>query len=594
VVATLSLAAQQAPRRWSVDNNKSPGSFATIAEAVEAAGAGDTIVVRASARPYAGGFSLKSGQTLRGEGSVIIAADSDVVCIADTSGDVTLSNVTIQAWGKGSGVVVRKAERVVIRDVVVSAVDAPAVSIEESDLDVAFSGVSVRGQAASGIVLRKTTGHFTVSGGTIDGPTERAISVVNASNVSLHGVKVIRGARVNGVPAKDCGNDLITGSNERCNAAVYLAGVEGAVLDGIVIDGSAQAGIVAHDVSGLALLNSEIRNAGDELFEHGLLFQDLRGECRIVDTKVERSASRHLMLHNSAGALALLIERSTFADNPAPNGQQGVLISAGKTANINLTVRGSTFARSFSHALDVTARDEAKVTLRVTGTTFNGNATAISVSATGRAAVEYVIADNPSIAGSSAGAAINVYRGTPSIGTMSGTISRNTIEKSRGGIVLTSTGNGLFTAEVGANVIQEVGGVGIAAIAGQGDAQMRVTITGNILRKPVGSNAPAIRVQSGTTRTDRAETCADIGGSGPKANTIEGAWQSVGAIDLLHRFGGTHFRLAGLAGDRSDAAAAAAVSARNRNAKVRAVLRPESQVQGFEPADECRIRTVTP
>src|SRR5207253_471430 len=126
--------------------------------------------------------------------------------------------------------------------------------------------------------------------------------------------------------------------------------------------------------------NSEVRNAGDETFEHGLVLQQLRGDCRIVGTRVEKSASRHLMLHNDEGSLNLLIERSTFADNPEPSGQQAVLISAAKSAMVNVTVRGSTFARSFSHALDVTAAGEAKLTLSVTGSTFDQNATAINVS----------------------------------------------------------------------------------------------------------------------------------------------------------------------------------------------------------------------
>ena len=600
-----------------------------------AAAAGDIIVVRGAAHPYAGGFALKSGQTLMGEGpGIVIAADSDVVRVDGTAGDVTISNLTIRAGGHAAGIVVQNTKgTVTLRDVLittaggaglsatnaakivvsgtsgVAAVDAPAVSIEDAALDVVFSTVSARGQITSGIVLRKTSGRFLVagksgqrgSGGTIDGAAERAIVAVNAKNVAFHWMNVTHGARANGVAASECGGNLVAGTNERCNAAVYLAGVDGASLENVVIDGSAQAGIVAHRVKDLSILDSEVRNAGDETFEHGLVLHELRGDCRIVGTKVEKSASRHLMLHNDEGVLTLLIDRSTFADNPAPNGQQAVLISAAKDASVTATVRGSTFARSFSHGLDVTAGGESKLALTVTGNTFDRNASAINLSATGRATVSYTIADNTSITGSSL-TAINVYLGQPSLGSLTGTIARNTIGRSGApksgaecggcnGINLTAAGNGMLTAEVTGNVIQDVGGGGIAATAGQGGAQMRLTVTSNLIREPAGS-AAAIRVVAGTSANDVSSVCADIGGPGVRANTIEGTWSAEGAIHLLHRFGKTQFRLAGLAGDKSDTAAAGAVGARNRGVKVRAVLRPEAQARGFEPAERCTIQAL--
>lgn len=637
-ITTIPAAAQPAARRWLVDNSApaAAGAVATIAQAVESAAPGDTIAVRASARPYAGGFALKGGQTLVGEGgSAVIAADSDVIRVADAARDVVIANVTVRAGATAAGVVVQNTKgAVTLRDVLVStaggigvsvksaaklivsgsssvaSVDAPAISIEDAALDAAFSTVSARGKMASGVVLRRTTGSFNVagkrgqrgSGGTIDGATERAISVANATNVAFRWMTLVRGARANGVAPGECGGNLLTGSNERCNAPVVLAGVNGATLEGLLVDGSAQAGVVAHDVRNFSLVDSEIRGAGDELNEHGVLLQELRGDCRITGTKISRSASRHLMLHNSDGSLTLTIDRSSFTDNPAPNGQQAVLISAAKSASLDVHVRECAFVRSFSNALDVTATDEAKVQLEVSKSTFEGNASAITVSSTGRAVVRYEIADNPSITGSN-NAAINAYLGQPSLGSLTGSILRNTIGRSGApksgaecascsGIALTAAGNGMLTTEVTGNVVQQVGGNALAAVAGQGGAQMRLTVASNLFREPAG-NAAAIRIVSGTAASDVTSVCADIGGPGVRANTIEGAWSSEGAIHLMHRFGGTQFRVAGLGDDKSDAGAASAVGARNRGAKVRAVLRPESQARGFEPAERCTIQALS-
>jgi Right handed beta helix region len=419
--------------------------------------------------------------------------------------------------------------------------------------------------------------------------------------VTLRGLKLLRSAGTNGASPLECGGDLLTGSNERCHAAVYLRNVDGATLEGLTIDGSSQAGIVAHDVGGLAIIDTAIRNAGDELFEHGLILEELRGDCRIAGTTVEKSASRHLMLHNSRGTLALTIERSKFADTGA-HGHQAALVTASGEAAIDLRVRETTFARNAAAALEVTGSEKSKITVRVTGNTFDANASAVSLAATNAADLDYLIADNPTITGSK-NAAVNIFLGSPSSGVLSGTIARNVIGISGvagsgagcvscAGILLSATGRGSLIADVSGNIVQQTGSSPIYASASQGTAQLHLTATKNLLREG-NVSAPAIRVQSGARADDATSVCADIGGSGAGANKIEGAWEPNGAIHLIHRFGGARFQLAGLTGGNSDAAAAAAVAGRNGGVKVRAVLREESKEKGFEPAVRCTMPALT-
>jgi hypothetical protein len=642
-----SPAVQQAERRWIVDNSATktgdgtPASpFLTIAEALQAASEGDVIVVSASGKPYRGPVALRAGQSLLGEGGVptITADQTAVIAVNGASADVTVANLKIEAMGTAAGIDVRNTyATVTLRDVTVSttagagiavaattkllvsgsssvsSVGAPAVTIDGANLDVVFRSVSARGERlANGIALQKTSGRFIVegiegtpgSGGSITGAAMRAVSAIEASNVTLRRMHIARSASINGVAPADCGGNLIDGSNERCHAAIYLRKVSGAVIDGIVIDGSGQAGLVAHEVSDLTITGSKIRDAGDELFEHALVLEELSGQCSITGTTVERSASRHLTLHNSSGRLALSVEKSTFAETKAPHGQHGVLVSAAGDAVIDLRVRDSVFSRSFSHGLEVTAQDESAVEVRITGSTFEKNASAISLVATEAATLDYVIADNPAINGSS-GTAINVYLGTPSTGSLSGTIARNVIGTSGlsrsgascdscSGIALRAAGDGVLTAHVLGNVIQQVGGGAIQAAASQGSSQMNVTVEANLLRESGSSSSPAIRVQSGALAGDRTNVCADLGGTGSNANTIQGNWEPNGAIHLMHRFGGTSFRLAGLVSGKDDTAAAAAVAARNGGVKVRAVLRPDSLERGFEPAERCTMPALQP
>lgn len=625
------LAAQQAERRWIVDNSAassgdgSPASpFLTLAEAVKAAGEGDVIVLSATDKPYAGGIALRGGHTLIGEGGtpLITASEGDVVAISGTSA-VTIANVRVQATGTANGITIRNTTDVVtLRDVAVStaggtgvlaaktkklaiaattvdSTDAPAISVEGAELDAVFRGISARGtRLASGIVLQNTTGRMTVEGGTIEGATKRAVNADGASNLIFRAMHIVRSASASDVRAFDCGGDLLTSSNERCNAAVYLRNVDGVLLEGMTIEGSGQSGIVAHDVNALQIVDTTIRNAGNELFEHGLVLEELSGDCRIAGTTVEKSASRHLMLHNSRDRLSLTIERSKFVDTGKPHGQQGVLVTAVGDAAIDLRVRDSLFARALSTGLEVTGTDNAKLAVRVTGSTFDRSGSAINLAITQAARLDYVIADNPSLTVTD-GSAINVYVGSPSTGLLSGSIVRNVIGTSGiagsgagcpscSGIVLSATGQGDLIADVSGNVVQQVGASAIHASATQGGSRLHLTATSNLLREG-SATAPAIRVQSGALVDDTTRVCADIGGSAAKANKIEGATEPNGAIHLIHRFGGSRLQLVGLTEGKSDVAAAAAVAARNGDVKVRAVLRPDSMEKGFEPAERCTM-----
>lgn len=630
------LAAQQAERRWIVDNSAatsgdgSPAKpFLTLAEAVNAAGNGDVIVLSATEKPYAGGIALRTGQTLIGEAGTpfITAGEGDVVAISGTSAAVTIANVRVQATGTANGITIRNtADVVTLRDVAVStaggtgllaakakklmvaattveSTDAPAVSIDGAELDAVFRSASARGaRLASGIVLQSTTGRLTIEGGTIEGAARRAISADGASNLTFRGMQLVRSASSDDVRAFDCGGDLLTGSNERCNAAVYLRKVDGVLLEGVTIEGSGQSGIVAHDVNALQIVDTMVRNAGNELFEHGLILEELRGDCRIAGTTVEKSASRHLMLHNSGDRLSLTIERSKFVDTGVQHGQQGVLMAGVGDAAIDVRVRDSLFARSRSAAFEVTGADKAKLAVRVTGSTFERSGSAISLAITQAARLDYIIADNPSLTVKD-GSAINVYLGTPSTGVLSGSIVRNVIGASGSagsgagcsscsGIALSATGQGELIADVSGNVVQQVGGSAIHASATQGGSRLHLTATSNLLREG-SATAPAIRVQSGALVDDATRVCADIGGSAAKANKIEGASDPNGAIHLVHRFAGPSLQLVGLTEGKSDVAAAAAVAGRNGGVKVRAVLRPDSTEKGFEPAERCTMPELT-
>ena len=545
---------------------------------------------------HSGGIALKSGQTLAGKGATIAGR----VTVSGTSGVVTIRDLSL------STLIVKKAARLVTSGIAVASVDGPAVAIADADLDASFDKVSARG-GKQAILLERTTGRFTVvgsgeagSGGTIEGGTTGAVTAIEATNVTLKWMHFSGNVRENGAAPAACGS----GNNEKCNAVIYLRNVSGAFLEGVLIDGSKQAGLAGHRVRDLQIVSSEIRNAGDEVFEHGVVLQELSGDSRIVASKIHRNAARQLMLRNETAALKLAIIGTTFSDNSPQHGQQGILITTAGDAFIDLSIEEAIVARHRSHGLEVIAEGDSTVKTSVRKSRFDRNASAINLAVDESATLDYTIADNPSIVGSSS-SAINVFMGARSRGNLMGAILRNVIGEKGvatsgtscpgcGGIVLTATGGGSLIADVGENIIQEVGGSGVHAGAGSGSARVSVTVRANLLRAATSQSSPAVRVHSGTGLSDTTVVCADIGGPGVHGNTIEGTWEPNGAIHLLHRFGGARFEVAGLSGGNSDEAAARSVSQRNRGARVRAALRPDATKRGFERVEHCTMPRLTP
>ena len=120
-------------------------------------------------------------------------------------------------------------------------------------------------------------------------------------------------------------------------------------------------------------------------------------------------------------------------------------------------------------------------------------------------------------------------------------------------------GCGSYTAAITDNIIKEVSGNGIFAIARDGDGasgtnpgDLNLTITGNQLSLPDPGNN-AIRIEAGATSTDDFDVCADIGGSSAALkNTVSGDWGAAIAADeirLRHQFSALNtFRLPGFVG----------------------------------------------
>jgi Right handed beta helix region len=418
-----------------------------------------------------------------------------------------------------------------------------------SDIDVDANG--------AGTAIKATGGDLTLERVTIRNAANRGLDAAGASSLTLRDVQLVNNAARNGVSAVTCAGDVGGNALAPCNASLFVQNAGNVTLERVLIDGSAQLGFAAENVSGLRMTGVEVKNAGNESNESGVVLRNVGGDITLTNCRLHDSAARELQIESTRAGARVRIDHSTLTHGDAVLAQ-ALLAEASGEASLTLDIANSTLSAGQSNALQANGTDSGKLTLHVTGSTFDRNAGAILAGVSSHATLDYALANN-TLRHSSLGA---IYVTASGDAVVRGTIAHNEITASATGIRLTANMHGRLTATVDANTMHEVEADGVRLIAGDG-ADARVDITGNTL--------PGIAIQAGTRKQDTATICADL-----RDNT------STQPIALWNRFPGTTVKLPGLTG-----AAAAYVARRNHNARVEAKLTTDPAGNAFAGGERC-------
>jgi hypothetical protein len=566
------LLAQPAParRQLVVDNASQTAQFTTLTAAQEASAPGDIIVLAPSQVPYSGGIVLKEGQELRGAegvsaGAITVAKDVVITGIAASSisgtpdGHLRITNVkvaTVKLTG-GDGEIV----------------------LDKFVIDAAGTNDAV--------VIQHVTGSLTLSSGTIRNTAGHAIDIDGAQNVTIRDTNLIDDAGRNGVSASTCGGNVRLSQIALCNAPLFLQNATNVALERVVVSGSAQLGIGAENVNGLRMTDVEVKNAGNEPDESGVVLRNAGGDVVITGCRFHDSAGRELHIANTKADAHVRVDHCTFTHGDTMLAQ-ALIAEVSGNASLTLDVIGSTISGGGGNGLHATATESGKLVLHVDSSTFERAAGAILAGVSGTATLDFSITGNK--IRHSALSAINVS--STGTGDVHGTIARNEISGADrgaacggcGGIVLMSSMGGRMSAATDSNTIAQLEGPAIRASA-HGKSELLIAVTGNTIREPLpAADAAAIQIQSGASKTDTAAICADV-----HDNTITGTWSPETApITFWNRFPGTTFKVAGFTGAGNSAAAVATYAGRN-NRGVRAVAKLTTDPAGnaFAGGDRC-------
>lgn len=210
--ATANVTMTSTYRVWYVDNAAAgPGDgrdaspFSALVGAEAASTAGETIFVRTGAAPYDGGITLKTGQSLTGQGVpanvtatlngqtvVLLAAGSPPTITKASGATIQLAannvvqgvNVTSAA---GAGIAGSGFGTLTVGSVSVSATGGPALDLSSGDVVGSFGALSSAGSTGAGIRMVGVGGSFSAAAGSITGSAGAGADVTGGAGTFSYG-----------------------------------------------------------------------------------------------------------------------------------------------------------------------------------------------------------------------------------------------------------------------------------------------------------------------------------------------------------------------------------------------------------------------
>jgi hypothetical protein len=459
------------------------------------------------------------------------------------AGSSTVRGLNISPASGSQGLTASSATGLTVGEVSVTTTNAAAVNLTNSDGTFSFTAINANG-GTNGIVWTKTTaatGSFTVTGtgsagtgGTVQSMTGVGVLLDHASSVSLSYVNVQNG-----------GDDGIRGTA----------------------------------VNGFTLANSTLSANGNAVGENGLDFiGGLTGTASISSSTVTGSAENGLIVTDGSGSLNLTVTGSTFSNTLTSVGNDGIHLDANDTAAITASVTGSTFNHNRGDHLQFATNASATGTNSITfssntltgdrGTTYGGTdlGGGVTISTDASSHTSFTLANNNVQGAVDSALKIDFGTNSTAAGTLSGTISGNTIgtagtpdsgSSQTNGISATLQGSGTETVAITSNTVRQYSANGINVLTRLGAPTLNATITGNTVANHGTFATNGLLVQAGASSAlpDAGLLCAGI-----TSNSITGAGKNDPAdptstdFRVRQRFS-TTVRLPGYAGASTDTTA---------------------------------------
>jgi hypothetical protein len=377
--------------------------------------------------------------------------------------------------------------------VTVATTTGTAVSLSNLGGTISLRSVSANG-APNGINLQNTTGSFEVTGDGASDPADttrgRTTAAAGGGSLALGSGGTIQAATGPGVLLSNAANVTLRNLTVQNGPGGVNGGADGVratggsalTLDNVLIAGQAgNNGLEAANLAGLTVVHSQISGNATSLGVEAVdvwnvRLDNLTGTASVTHSLFFDSRENIFgLVEGGASTLSLNVTNSEFRDTAAAApGNVGLLVAAAGTANVSVSVTGSSFLRNRSTGFQYAGNEASGGgVVALTNNVFEGNSVDTNVQHQGQSrTVDFTVTGNQmrqttSPAPTDSSVSINTFLavgGTAST-LLRGTISNNQVGTNAipnsgsfvgQGISVTATGPGTITGTVSANTVREI------------------------------------------------------------------------------------------------------------------------------------------
>jgi VCBS repeat-containing protein len=442
-----------------------------------------------------------------------------------------------------------------------------------------------------GLVASGKTG-LVVNQMSITATTARAVDLLNSSGVfdlkrvtasggdrgiSLDATNVSTGSfTINGTGTAGTGG-VISGATAAGTLAdpeggIFLRNTKNVTLKWLTINNNTANGIYGEDLTTLDLEDTTAAGNGtNESLDHsGMHFANLLGTSSIARIDVGTSREDTVKILNTSGTANITVANSTFHDNDATVGANGLYMDTKGSAAVTFTSTSNTFTNNNTDGLAIFSQGTQKMTATVTGGTYTTNGVGLDVETNGSGGMQFSVNGGTVTGCASCGVPVNLYKGSGATGTgtnaTAGTFNGMTVTNGNSllaaGIWIHGEGAGAARIAVTNNNISAVQHRGVdvsfgntQAITPGGAQTIDVSVTGNTINQATSGAGTlnSIRADAGTigSPSDIITMCVNIA-----SNTITNTTAT--DIRVINSYSTTNFRIPGYGGTSTDTAAVAA------------------------------------
>jgi hypothetical protein len=426
--------------------------------------------------------------------------------------------------------------------------------------------MSITTTTARAVDLLSSSGVFDLKRVTANGG-DRGISL-DATNVST-GSFTINGTGTAGTGGV-ISNATALGTLADPEGGIFLRNTKNVTLKWMTLTGNDANGLYAEDLTTLVLEDTTASGNGtNENLDHsGMHFANLLGTSSIARIDVGTSREDTVKILNTSGTATITVANSTFHDNDATVGANGLYMDTKNSAAVTFTSTSNTFTNNNTDGLAIFSQGTQKMTATVTGGTYTNNGVGVDIETNGTGGMQFSVTGGTVTGCATCGVPVNLYKGSGATGSganaTAGTFSGMTITNGNSllaaGVWVHGEGAGAARIAVTGNNISQVQHRGVdvsfgntQAITAGGAQTIDVSVTGNTINQSAAGPGTlnSIRADAGTITGDIITMCVNIA-SNTISNTVDAD------IRVFNSYPTTNVRLPGYGGVATDTTAVAA------------------------------------